>query len=86
MSEMVERVALEISEFELDGASVHEKYQANLTLAARAAIAALREPTWDMREAFREKFVAHWLAGPNTTPTVQEMDDMYRAMIDEALK
>lgn len=72
MNEMIARVAKAIA-----FAEGRENQAPSYALAAFAAIAAMREPTEEMREAFYKSCDEHgqvlWRYG-------------YRAMIDEALK
>ena len=93
---MIERVAKSIYErMEYDGPPNTAKpewvprgnsfKQDDARRYARAAIAAMREPTWEQRQAFTRWWLEQWVRGPTQTPTVEEMDDAWRAMIDAAL-
>ncbi|MDE2103467.1 MAG: hypothetical protein KGL39_39865 [Patescibacteria group bacterium] len=97
MNEMVERVAHAMEPHLWDkeatnrmenGGWGRELTTMQLLCVSRAhkAIEALREPTWAMREALRQRFADLWLKGPHYTPTVEELDAFWRSGINEALK
>jgi hypothetical protein len=77
---MIERVAQWLSDFDLDGA--HSDYEKELHRAARAAIAAMREPTSEM-------CTAGHVAMENFTTQIEHRaitPIIWHAMIDAALR
>ncbi len=77
MSEMVERVARALAAAYSDALGAKTQIVAEDYEAARAAIAAMREPTEGMLDAFYDE--PCWGDGP-------EARDTWRAMIDRAMK
>jgi hypothetical protein len=73
-SEMVERVTRAMSAADPMGPEYPVQLQFYIPMA-RAAIAAMREPTEDMKAV-----------GASQMRTYNESDDVWQAMIDEALK
>lgn len=82
MNEMVERVARAIDAeiFKIEVGSTPER---RLEAAARAAIAAMRDPTGAMREAYRKRAKESWLGNGTTEGSLL---DAWHAGVDEALK
>ena len=95
--EMVERVARAIyAAFDAQGEYVGDHHFAgraettldgrfDLAAIARAAIEALREPTWKMGDAGCEAF-EKWEAAGGNSETIFPHGPIWRAMIDKALK
>lgn len=80
-NEMVERVARAIQAF--DGHAAAEGVKPGYEAIARAAIAAMREPT----EAMMQEGALHLrMADDAVSTTANDAADTWRAMIDEALK
>lgn len=91
MSKMVERVARALCSEDGGNPDYKKTKKARPMWAgyadmASAGIKALRDPTWPMKDAMGAalwKLLRSWEGG--RTPTIEEIDDIWRAAIDAAL-
>lgn len=91
MNEMVDRVARAMltADASPDGEVISPlcRTEEDICHLARAAIKILRDPTWPMRDAMGEalwRLLRSWEGC--RTPTIKEIDDIWRAAIDAALE